>query len=326
MRSTFNEPRFFLLSQPLAGKEANCPQSWLGKVVRFVDRPWEGYAPDEVDTEKLISKYILDPLYDLDVEAVINSVKDKSLQMKLTALFTFSRESHNERQVQLETLRMATIGLRQQEFAFNALMADPKINEETVRLLHRSGRRAYMIVGVKMVFKGSVKLITNSGINTGMTLEVPVSEIASAAAGSPLPVVPNVINPQLAAHTHKERNVDMSYRFDEGRIFAMEYKEVVLKKPFMASVSQGPTFLPEIPDVSWGVHRFSGGKTKTDFEKASGEDVGIERPTLLAPRVSVADIGQGGIGWQEYSVHGSTGTVAFAYECPDEDSEESDIN
>jgi hypothetical protein len=53
-------PVYYVISPPLAGEEAEHPQSWLGRFVRHLDQPSENYVPSNFDTEKLISDYVFD--------------------------------------------------------------------------------------------------------------------------------------------------------------------------------------------------------------------------------------------------------------------------
>ncbi|KAH7169971.1 hypothetical protein EDB81DRAFT_908404 [Dactylonectria macrodidyma] len=312
-------PRFFVISQPLAGKEAQRPH--------FPERPSDAYAPDEIDTEKFISKYFLDPLGDLDTKAVINSIKDKNLQLKLTSLLTLGRASHNENDTQVETPHMVTISLRQHERAFDALMSDPNIMQQTKQLLKRS-KKAYMIVGVRVIFDGRVVLVTNTETNTSTTVTIPVAEAVSAALGSPLPIAPDLIDPSGTFTLQDGRRVNLSHRFDGARIFAVEYRTVSLKRSFMGLLrreSLGPIFSSEIP-VGGNTSRIGETKKPADKkENADAEDVEMETPTLLTPVVSVADVGDSGIGWEAESVNDGTGAATWIYECPDED-EESDMD
>ncbi|KAH7162052.1 hypothetical protein B0J13DRAFT_614731 [Dactylonectria estremocensis] len=323
-----NDPRFFVISQPLGGKDAQRPQSWLGKFVSFPERPSEKYAPDEIDTEKFISKYLLDPLSDLDAKAVINSIKDKNLQMKLTSLLTLGRASHNENDTQVETPHMVTISLRQHERAFDALMSDPNILQQTKQLLKRS-IKAYMIVGVRVIFDGRVVLVTNTETNTSTTVTVPVAEAASAALGCPLPIAPDLVDPSGNFTLKDGRQVNLSHRFDGARIFAVEYRTVTLRtslKALLRRESLGPTFSSEIP-VGGNTGRFGHLLPKQSAipldkkDNTDVEDVAIETPTLLTPFVSVADVGDSGIGWEGESVDDGTGAATWIYECPDEDEE-----
>lgn len=317
-----SDSRYFVISPPLTGKEAEPPQSWLGRFVSFLERPSEKYAPEGIDTEKFISEYFLDPLNDLDAKAVISSIKNKSLQTKLTSLLALQHSSDNEANVQLESPRMVTITLRQHERAFNALMEDPDILRLTKELLRSSKRKVYMIVGVKVIFNGRIVLVTDRATNTSSTITLPVAEAASTALGCPLPVASDLINPEVTFTSSNGKRVDLSHRFDNARIFAFEYRTVTLKTSLpsiVRRVSLGPTFSSLIP-VGGNTLRFGNTDMPPENDTPETEEVGVERPKLLEPVVPVADIGIGGLGWEAGSINDGTGAVTFIFESLDEES------
>ncbi|KAK3644130.1 hypothetical protein LTR56_004138 [Elasticomyces elasticus] len=293
-----NQPNYVLVP-PLAGKDAD-PRKWLGKFVRSMDRPRDQYAPDELVTA-LTQKYILEPVEDLDATIVTRCVRDSRVRVKLTDILTFDNTTHSDKTVRLETPHVATWSLRQHDKVFNDLMADENVRAQTVQLLRAGNKRAFMIVGIKIVHDGSIGLVSDTTKHDETKIKPPIAEIAAASAGILPPSGISKADAEVEVTNTTTTNVERSHRFEGARIFAFEYKKVMMKKWTMRRVSAGPTMSLDIPAFDWRALVFSsesGVEGKPSDVKPSTNDVTTERPGLVNSPIEAADIGEYGIGWQ----------------------------
>jgi hypothetical protein len=298
-------PVYYVISPPLAGEEAEHPQSWLGRFVRHLDQPSENYVPHNFNTEKLISEHISNMFEDSDFNAFTESVENKTLKMKLTSLRTLNRESqdrretrrnrkrrrHQKRQRKRGSQHMITIRLWQHERAFDALMAEPRIAEQTKHLVRSSRGEAYMIVGVKVVFDRRVMLVTDPTTGTSTTVPVPADEdVWDAIERLSSPVRLDILDSSGTLWLRDGSRVDVSHRFEGARIFALEYRSVTFAESHTRETSISPDSLSDLL-INNNTQRPDDPETPSDKEeklKIGGD--GFEMPRNYVPVVRGPDI------------------------------------
>ncbi|KAH7010786.1 uncharacterized protein B0I36DRAFT_341006 [Microdochium trichocladiopsis] len=327
------QPSYVVISRPLSGRDAD-PNKWLGRFVRMMNRPTDQYAPTiHHSLLTTVQRFILDELFDVDATIFTQSLKDESLRFRLTDLFTFGKTAHGEKTTRLETPHVATFSVQQHQRLFDDLMESEVVKEQALALLRSPACKGklFMIVGAKVVYDGSVNVITNVGEGQKLTAIVPASELAAAAAGSPVPILRRQ-NPELEMSKEETRKSDASHSFPGARIFAFEYKKVTLARSWILRKPKDPYISPDVPQFDWSHQVFSGAKESSrralepgasgeqPIEASEASELQEAHAELKDSRIELADVGDLGIGWQTESF-ADVGTGTLIYEASDSESD-----
>jgi len=338
---------YVVISRPLSGRYAD-PNKWLGRFVRIMNKPTDQYAPTiEHSLLPIIKRFFLDELSDIDATIFTESLKDKSLRIKLTDMFNLDKTSHVEKTTQLKTPHVTTFSLQQHQLMFDALMEDEIVKKQVLGLLlsPECKGRLFMIVGAKVVYDGSISVITNLSEGQKLKTIVPAAEIATAVAANPVPTLSSQ-NSEVENSKDETRKSDASHSFTGARIFAFEYKKITLTRSLILRQPKDPYFSPDGPGFDCSHQVFSGGKNKDPARRvlqldkstasrvpgasADGGDQPIEasgdfkseedRAELTDSSIKLADVGDLGIGWQTESFADS-GPGTLIYEASDSESD-----
>ncbi|KAL3450825.1 hypothetical protein BJX65DRAFT_304982 [Aspergillus insuetus] len=182
---------------------------------------------------------------------------------------------------------MVTISLKQHEQAFNALKAEPHVAEQTKHLVRNSGREAYMIVGIKVVFDKRVMLVTDPTTGTSTAVPVPADEdVWDAVERLSSPVELDIIDSSGILWLRDGRRVDVSRRFEGARIFALEYRSVTFAQSCIREPSISLNSLSDLP-VYNNIHQPHGAEAPSDKEETlriGGDGFEMSRKYVLVVR------------------------------------------
>jgi hypothetical protein len=220
---------------------------------------------------------------------------------------------------------MVTISLKQHERAFEALMTEPHIAERTKHLVRNSGGKAYIIVGVKVVFDRRVMLVTNPTTGTSTTVPVPADEeVWDAIERLSSPIRLDILDSSGTLWLRDGSRVDVPHRLEGAKIFALEYRSVTFAKSRIRDPSISPDSLSDLPinNNIQGPH-----DVETPFnneEKLQIGGDGFEMPRKYAPVVQGPDMVLERMKWAATVVGKGARRVLLVFECSDDSDSDSD--
>jgi hypothetical protein len=220
---------------------------------------------------------------------------------------------------------MVTISLSQHERAFDALMAEPHVAEQTKHLVRSSRGEAYMIVGVKAVFDRRVMLVADPTTGTSTTVPVPADEdVWDAVERLSHPVRLDILDSSGTLWLRDGRRVDVSHRFEGARIFALEYRSVTLAQSRTRETSIPPDSLSDLP-INNNIeepHDVEMPFNKEEKLQIGGD--GFEMPRKYAPVVRGPDMVLERMKWAATVVGKGARRVLLVFECSDDSDSDSD--
>jgi len=247
------------------------PTKWLGRIVKEYDSPIANSIPSDP------SIYIPTPghIYNTSIANATTLLKASSSQKFKTVLANVlggSYERAGAKEVNVVTKKLTRWRIRNDEEVLAKLLADESVKTRLSAWLSLMGQPVYFVVGVLVAEDIDTSAKTSASRSIGGMVDVPVIDIATAAAGVPLPL--NLGGISFEKKTTRSSDYEVQGQSQGSQIFAMEYK--VLKRRLFSLSGKvedkgyGPTF-----DTSPTAPSFSGSfgekrKRKKMLTPASG--------------------------------------------------------
>jgi hypothetical protein len=217
-----DKPSFVLLSQKLPA-ETLVPKL-IGRIVENVKQPTNGYRPEDPQTH-----LTHEPIQVTDTDASVyrKSVSDGVAQAQLGQLFGLSAISSETDIAKLEGKTIVTRLLPQHRDAYDAIYAAHK--ESINKLLKLNGGVGHMIVGLKTICDGTIKIVHEHEERVDGNLKVPAGMIATAASHGTVNL-DDTVDPSLSAAKSVTAKWVARNQIVGEQVFAIQYREVVLMK------------------------------------------------------------------------------------------------
>ncbi|TFA99948.1 hypothetical protein CCMA1212_008370 [Trichoderma ghanense] len=289
------EPHYVVISPGFEGGDAQ-PLRWLGRIVARMEAPSQKYAPFKFDMVPILTDYMLQPVHDLDAVVFAKGIRNKRFQLDMMKWVQATAETSDENSLRVKSPKIATISLQQPAMLLEDMKGRDEVLNEMLTLLSQSGRKGYMIVGVKMLYKAVVSLGARDSRKREIEATVPLVEAVMGATGAAFaPFL--VSNPRGAISSSSEHSRDVLYAFERPRIFALEYREVAYKKSIFKDI--GSLIISvDAPTYKKDHHVFGDNKKAHDVEQPTQEDdFSVQESTISAGDVN------DGCGWGESRVN-----------------------
>lgn len=258
-------PSYVVVSPGFEGRDAQ-PMRWLGRFVQFPEAPAAKFAPFGIDLRETLEQYFMSPVIDSNAIAFSQTVQNKKLSTDLLGLVALGRDSEKDKGLEVQASKIATFTLCQYAKVLEALLNVPDVRKQTLDLLRASKRKAYMIVGVKVLYTGAIAVRKSSTTSHNASINVPVAEIAALAAGVPLPLL-GLGNVGFARENAKSDSSAAHYEILKRRIFAFEYRAISFGKSLIRRLSMDPALLHGTPKYKFGNQVFGDDESSEDDDQ-----------------------------------------------------------
>ncbi|KAH7247464.1 uncharacterized protein BKA55DRAFT_571890 [Fusarium redolens] len=220
------EPSFVLLSTKLPAD--TLALKLLGRIVEDIRQPTNGYRPE--NPRPLLA---VEPIEATDTDATLyyHSVTDAHANAQLGRLLELSTITSTTDTAKLAGKKIITRILPQHRDAFDAIVRAHR--DAVEKLLKFNDGVAYMIVGVKTIFDGSVEVEHARSRQADGRLELPVTRMAAAAGMQGLSTGLNLgkaVDPSIEAGRAATREWMARNEIVGEQVFAVQYRRVVLQR------------------------------------------------------------------------------------------------
>jgi hypothetical protein len=292
---------YVVISPSFEGADAR-PSKWLGRLASLAESPSAAFAPFETELKPTLEKFYLKPTHDTDAVVFANAIKNTSLTAKLLSIITLDRQTCQEKGLQIQSSKVATFSLQQYDKVLQSLLGVEGVKNEVLDLLRKSKRKAYMIVGVKILYAGIINTNTSDMKSSNVELTLPVAEAALLAAGTPIPLMGKG-DASGKKGQQQASNTGTHFAFVKPRIFALEYREVNFRKSLIRRLSEDPSISLQTPSYRFNAQVFGaedgaedsdGGDDESDKEDGEVDETHIH---LRESPLDLTDV-NGGLGFQ----------------------------
>lgn len=270
-----SESPFYLL-KPARLEPASSARSWLGRIVQNYGAPDAGFTPANP------SRFFTDPPTEIilsDVSSIFTGTMSSKLSAQISGIASASRSRDKTDGTDFATSSITCMRLPNYGDVFDSMVEDVEVRNKLGRMLSPGGEPCYMIVAL-LIWTDATFRDTQSQSGTGaMSGTVPVSMIASAAAGAPI----TVPDPELCGSVGNSAVRTVKGTSEGRHIFAFEYKAVRRR-----AYSLFANFTPKLGDHG---PRVEGGRLFGTDETIDKERRAEEEDLNLALEVDDDDVG-----------------------------------
>lgn len=216
---------------------------WLGRIVKEYDSP----IANSVPADPTLYLPTPDHVYNTSIANATALLKASSSQKFKTVLANVldgNYERTGTREANVVTKKLTRWRIRNDEEVLAKLLADESVKTRVSTWLSLMGKPVYFIVGVLVAEDIDTSAKTSASRTIGGNVDVPIIDIATAAAGVPLPL--NLGGISFEENTSRSSDYEVQGQSQGTQIFAMEYK-MLRRRLFSLSgkvedKGYGPTF------------------------------------------------------------------------------------